>query len=360
MSDAQNSNLTVATIQCRNWDGSIPIQLSLASTSVSSPTIPPPIHTLVSRNTYLHVGLRAAVQRLQSFALIISPNVQQGTTMLHATEPDPSIQSLKEVDGLHSSVAHQSPSDADSNLMNQSNNSNNNNVTYPVCWFEDEETKMALRWQYFVGVLYDMHKNASVAIPWKIKLHFTNYPSLQILTIEYPHDILYNVQVFYKHSLKQAMAVISGNSKSAMNVTKESHGLLWDAITNGNYSSYQRVDLKITSSKQLSPIQAIPIRVLMNTTSPPIQRRIDGNQISLSLGQLLQEWLPEHFVVAPSEAIGTAVLTTTTTTIIPNNDTVQYWNVCGIQPPLSTNILDLWWNCSHPDYFLYVVLRTRL
>lgn len=272
---------------------------------------------------------------------------------MQVTEPDPGIQSQteEEDDGKEIAIRMQSTNiDVVKNL-----------VTYPVCWFEDEETKLALRWQYFVGILYDM--NANHAIPWKIKLHFTNYPSSQILPFEYPNDVIYNVQSFYKHSLKQAMAVVSGNSKTAMNVTKESHGLLWDAISNGNYSLYQRVDLKVgvsptTSTKPTSSspsIHAIPIRVLINTTAPPMQRRIDGTQISLSLGQVLHEWLPEYFIIDVPEGQSSE---TSTTIYKPNNDTVQCWKVCGIEPPLSTNIYDLWRNCSHPDHFLYVILLT--
>ena len=362
MSDTKKSSLTVATMQSRNWDGCVPIQLTLASTSVSSPTIPSPIHTLVSRNTYLHVGLRVAVQRLQSFALILSPTIQQGTNMMQVMEPDPGIQSQRIVDEDEKDLAHRMGSTNIGTDHSLPLHPIHLNATYPVCWFEDEETKMALRWQYFVGVLYDMKANH--AIPWKIKLHFTNYPSAQILPLEYPHDILYNVQSFYKHSLKQAMAVVSGNSKSAMNVTKESHGLLWDAITNGNYSLYQRVDLKVvpatsTKSSSLSPIHALPIRVFINATAPPIQRRVDGTLLSLSLGQLLYEWLPDYFYAdVPSD---TDARDTEAAIILytPNNDAVISWKVCGIEPPLSTNIYDLWRNCSHPDHFLYITLLTR-
>ena len=359
--NTKKSELTAVTIQSRNWEGCIPIHLTLASTSVSSPTIPPPIHTLVPRNTYLHVGLQVAVQRLQSFALLLSPNIQQGTNMMQVKEPDPGIQSQIEEEDDSTVRTEQIES---TNAGTEKSSSCNNRVTYPACWFEDEETKTALRWQYFVGILYDMKANH--AIPWKIKLHFTNYPSSQILPLEYPNEVLYNVQSFYKHSLKQAMAVISGNSKSAMNVTKQSHGILWDAITNGNYALYQTVDLKIvsatatkSSSSPIPSIHAIPIRVFVNTTAPPIQRRIDGNQISLSLGQLLHEWLPEYFVVDVPLTVDTNNAETSITTYKPNTYTVECWKVCGIEPPLSTIIYDLWRNCSHPDHFLYVLVLTR-
>jgi len=55
-------------LRSMNWAGSIPIILSLAPSSLSSPTMPPPIHRMVSRMTFLHLGLSDAVIRFYKFA----------------------------------------------------------------------------------------------------------------------------------------------------------------------------------------------------------------------------------------------------------------------------------------------------
>jgi Autophagy protein Apg5 len=350
MGETQPTSLVVSAsaTQTLNWDGRILIHLTLAPTSVSSPTIPPPIHVLVPRNTYLHVGLQSAVKRFYPFAPI-SPTFAIRGSVLQVSEPDPGVHSDEEDDQNVSSQLESTIS-----TSNDASNSNQKYVkfVYPICWFEDEETKMAIRWQYFVGLLFDM--TPSCSIPWKIKLHFNNYPTSQILPLEYP-NILTNVQACYKHSLKQSMTVATGTSKSAMNITKESHGLLWDAVSSGNFALYQRVDL-ISTQKQ--PLQAIPIRVLVNATNPPIQRRIDGTRSSIALGQLLHEWLPEHFLVM-EQSVTAADIPETTTIVQANHDTIRCWRICGIQPPLSTNILDLWRYCAQPDLFLYIVVLTR-
>jgi Autophagy protein Apg5 len=339
------ADVSALSTQNLNWEGRILIQLTLAPTSVSSPTIPPPIHVLVSRNTYLHVGLQSVVERLHPFAPI-SPNfASQGGMVLQISEPGPGADSTSTEEGNSENAKGVS---SPSNISQRPKK-----FIYPVCWFEDEETRMALRWQYFAGVLFDMKSSSSCSLPWKVKLHFNNYPSSQILPLESP-NLLTHVQASFKHSLKQAMTVATGNSRSAMNVTKESHGLLWDAVSTGNCSLYQRVDL-ISTQKQ--PMQAIPIRVLVNDTNPPIQRRIDGAKLPMSLGHILQQWLPEHFVALKgTDATSSA---TETTDVQPNQNTVSFWRVCGVQPPLSTNILDLWKCCSHPDQFLYIVVITR-
>ena len=58
----------IERLRAENWNGSIPVIISLAPTSLSSPTIPPPIHVLLSRHTFLHIGLKHAVMRLHKFA----------------------------------------------------------------------------------------------------------------------------------------------------------------------------------------------------------------------------------------------------------------------------------------------------
>jgi Autophagy protein Apg5 len=324
-----------AAMQAVNWGGSIPVHLTLAPTSVSSPTLPPVQHILVSRQTFLHAGLLPAVQRLHPFAPC-SPFLT-GRAMLHISEPDPGGES----DGDENDTKKNEAAENDAKETYQVAHSTNSAFVYPPCWFEDDDTKMAVRWHLFAGILFDLKLGKS--LPWKLKLHFTNYPSSQILPLEHP--VLSAVQATYKHSLKQAMTVVSSNSRTAMNVTKESHGLLWEAVTTANFQLYQRVDLVSPN-----PV-AIPIRVMLNS-NPPMQRRVDG-ETTMTLGRLLHTWLPEHF----SPSFGDAEEEEEDTAVKPN-ETVKLWRVCGIEPPLTTPILDLWKNCSHPDHFLYVVVLT--
>jgi hypothetical protein len=51
-----------------NWRGSIPVKLSLAPSSLSSPKGPESIHVLLPRNTYLHLSLEKQVRYFHSFA----------------------------------------------------------------------------------------------------------------------------------------------------------------------------------------------------------------------------------------------------------------------------------------------------
>lgn len=298
---------------------------------------------LVPRNTYLHTGLQRAVQRLHPFAPA-SP-LALGSLMIHVNEPDPGgaggAAAASEND--NESGSRDCKGEATKSVDNGSNNDGTTDIVnqhqqteqqpralhqrpfmYPVCWFEDEDTNMAVRWHLFAGVLFDL--KSSQKLPWRLKLHFTNYPATQILPLD--TDVLHTVQASFKHSLKQALTLQQGNSKGAMNVTKDSHGLLWDAVVNANIQVYRRVDLRLSKS----PV-TIPVRLLVNATDPPIQRCISGKDSeTTTLDDLLKKWVSDR--------------------------SISCCRVCGVEPSSATSLLDLWHQCAHPDQFLYIVVLT--
>mmetsp|Transcript_4749 Transcript_4749/g.11342 ORF Transcript_4749/g.11342 Transcript_4749/m.11342 type:complete len:117 (-) Transcript_4749:986-1336(-) len=69
--DAKSSNedFDLDALRKANFDGKIPVKVTLAQTSLSSAVIPHPMHTLISRQTFLHVGLEDSVRKLHEYAL---------------------------------------------------------------------------------------------------------------------------------------------------------------------------------------------------------------------------------------------------------------------------------------------------
>lgn len=190
---------------------------------------------------------------------------------------------------------------------------------YPECWFEDEANGVAVRWHFFAGILYDL-SFADNRLPWRLKLHFNNYPTSQLLPLG---DVVEScIQSMYKHSLKQALTLITTNSKAAMNVTKDSHGVLWESVRHSNWKLHHRVNLCPKRPVNFS------IRLLVNE-SPPIQRHVAYSS-DVTIRNVLNEWYPDF---------SSGVL-----------------KVCGIRPSLDTSIAELWHSCCHPDLFLYLIL----
>jgi Autophagy protein Apg5 len=359
--------LSLESLQATNWNGSIPIVLTLAPTSLSSPTLPPPIHVLVPRHTYLHTGLQSAVLRLHKFA----PTTLSFTSGMIRNEPDPG--SYGHGDDDNDTLPPDDKSDeTPTGPVASSSSSSLKSTEYPVCWFEDQETQIALRWHLFAGVLYDLKRD--LTLPWKIRLHFTNYPSSQILPLE-DRLVLTQIQNFFKNSLKQALCLTYGNSKAAMNLTKDSHGRLWDAVRStsinnyNNCTSYYPLYNQVASDYFPPPLDnskscQIPIRLFVNAR-PPIQRPCSHSlQDTTTLGSLLTQWLPEfNLLFTTSSKINTTNDFNHSNTEGGNDErqkvAVLRWRVGGIQPALDTTVLDLWKALCHPDRFLYITVLVQ-
>jgi len=138
-------------------------------TSLSSPTIPPPIHVLLSRHTSLHLGL-----------------VQDAVFWLPQFDP-PSFLFVNRVMDEPDDVEDSSHEEADTTKRRDSivepeadsARATSESDKCPRYWFKDDEIELPLQWQLFlVGVLYDCHscrsRGESNRLSWKIRVHFTN------------------------------------------------------------------------------------------------------------------------------------------------------------------------------------------
>lgn len=190
--------------------GCIPVQLSLAPTSLSSPTMPLPIYRMISRQSFLHIVLEDVVRVFHEYA----PNMNymmggdfqsidqgddissrdperetidsgsgngSGNTMINEDKIEDKIENDNDNDKIRENKNDEEHDDDDekkkkngsenekeegikskadegSNPNNTSNNDlpHHQHNPYPICWFEDEKTGTVLRWHIFIGVLYDL------------------------------------------------------------------------------------------------------------------------------------------------------------------------------------------------------------
>jgi hypothetical protein len=373
------------------------------------------------------------------------------TQRLVVEEPEPGqvSQDQEEKEREENGSISVSPSDLQQQLQEKKKD-----VVYPVCWFEDEASGVPLRWHFFAGILFDACSSTATAawqqqqqnhhhisstagespnhpppnsgeagevvfLPWKIRLHFTSYPSTQLLELGGGagggggDGVLTVVERSFKNSLKQALFLQHGNSKIAMNMTKQAHGQLWESILTTKYSIYRQVNAEYlqpmpkqqppnnsnnnntttgSSSSSSSTVQLIPIRILVDS-KPALQKKCSAEQQgeTLTLGGLLCQWVPEYFGQLVPVTTSTSSTSTSerivpdrdeaaavasgesneevgandashaddnSTVILPRDGTSISWHVGGIVPPLTTLVMDLWRAMSHPDHFLYIVVTT--
>jgi len=306
------------SVQESNWEGAIPVLISLAETSLSTPTAPEPLHAMLYRQTFLHIGLSFVIRRLHKFA-------------------PPSFHSpiiLREEDYDDGAVATRQESTA--KRKEQSG--------LPVCWFEDEATQRPLRWHVWVGVLYDLHNHPSEKLPWRIRLHFNNYPSKQILPLS-AGRVQEEVRGVYQNSLKQAVTLRTGQARSSLQLlTKEMHDELWESLQ----AKSRAFKLYNPIAKGLHPRldtnednTRIPIRVLINDR-PALQKSCSMDD-QLTLEELLLDWIPDVHLWGESDEA-----------------TLMDWRIHGVRVSLHCSVLKLWTQFCHPDFFLYISMFDSL
>ena len=396
MLSSQNKNeipgtaVTAATadmVRALNWSGSIPIVLSLAPSSLSSPTMPNPIHVMVPRQSYLFVALKDAVHRLHKFApevLMLSIHRNSNHSLVR-NEPN---------EGEDTNLSPQIPiSEMEPESATDTTDTSSTPTTpakkkppmdtaytsYPTCWFEDLDTKIPLRWQLSAGVLWDLKPHPKT-LPWNIRLHFTQNTSttssspLELLLLPLETDPWTAVQRYFKNSLKQALFLQNGSSKVAMNLSKQSHQHIWHAVVTVNYKLYQQVNhaelqqpFQQEANLQYAAVKLLPIRLLIDS-NPPIQKSVQYCNTTTSpstddsivtLGDLLTAWAPSLFQKSSQRQDNPDDLGTTTTITIPTDHDAQ-WTIQGLRNiSLSANLMELWYSLCHPDHFLYIIVTSK-
>lgn len=343
-----------------NWEGCIPVEITLAQSSLSSPSMPSPLYRMVPRQSYLHISLLDVIERLSMFA-VASPALQQQNGIVNHT------------------------------------------------WLEDNRTKKPLRWHLFAGVLFDLSLpigRKQQQLPWKLTLHFSSYPHDKILSLSNGLD---TIKQYYFNSLKQSLYMQYGNAKkSTSEITKHHHDILWESLKTNNYEMFfsvnQHLQLVLENhSSSGHKTLLLPVRVLVDSL-PVIQKpyritndrtttrrrnnpntNISNNALERStsscgtLGDLLLDWLPHlfHEVTLPTSTHFSNTddeISTPTINMEPKSQLLSSlhngvvkpredlhcttWSIQGITPSLKSSLLYLWYNLCHPDLFLYVIVRT--
>eukprot|EP00559_Dactyliosolen_fragilissimus_P000728 CAMPEP_0184867318 /NCGR_PEP_ID=MMETSP0580-20130426/25985_1 /TAXON_ID=1118495 /ORGANISM="Dactyliosolen fragilissimus" /LENGTH=440 /DNA_ID=CAMNT_0027367521 /DNA_START=49 /DNA_END=1368 /DNA_ORIENTATION=+ len=370
-------------IQRQNWSGSIPVVLSLAPTSLSSPTMPSHIHCLVSRQTYLHLALEKEIRYFHTFAPItlnfhISSSFARGEEQ-NDEKPDEAqlAEKGKEYNNKTDSTDTKGLDVDTHGKHGAATNSSSNNTSksaYPQCWFEDEESGIPLRWHLFAGVLYDLSRlrkvnnfnnstlfpfrgnNQNVSntfnayLPWRIRVHFTSYPTSGLLHFDSQQGVLHTIHQNFSNNLKQALYIQHNTNKIALMISKQYNSQIWESIVHSRWESYREindilqwkkkhVDMDVSPSPNLSEVGKskmndedrvqnslpchIPLRVMVDgrpalaKACKPIhpdasktdeksinENNHEGDQKNticpkqarlFTIGEILMSWLPDFF-----------------------------------------------------------------
>lgn len=167
---------------------------------------------------------------------------------------------------------------------------------------------------------------------------------------------------FYFHSLKQALFLLHGTTRSFNDLSVEQQRNLWKSIHLSDRSNYELIACSFRPTALLDGSRSNPVRAVDSTVSelkyipvrlictdkPAVQRPVviwRGSEDVSGSGRVerrLGEVLREDFADAA------------------HNDSSH--TLCcivqGVEVPFDAPIYDLWRLMSHCDLFLYITLRT--
>lgn len=107
-------------------------------------------------------------------------------------------------------------------------------------WLSFED--VPLKWHYPIGLLFDLHpgirnddadpdlsseKDSEEILPWKLTLHYTNFPLDQLIQMDPDHKVLLDTFI---NSVKEADFIRNGTAKVAMGMSKGDSDTLWRSV----------------------------------------------------------------------------------------------------------------------------------
>ncbi|XP_006822372.1 autophagy protein 5-like [Saccoglossus kowalevskii] len=253
------------------WEGRLPVAFSLSSDEVSVMEQPEPYYLLVPRQSYLTLVTDKVQKHFKTY-----------------TDPD----KVGEV------------------------------------WFEYEG--QPLKWHIPIGVLFDLYSFSST-LPWKITLHFQNFPDEELLGCRSKEAIESHFMACVKEAdcLKHRSQVING-------MQKKDHKQLWMGLQNDKFDQFWAINRRLMEHTGDEPFRNIPFRIYQVDKSyiQSLFRPVTDDGEPLTLGDLLKENLPD--IIPKIDACVTQVI------------------IQGVEPPLDTPIQWLSEHLSHPDNFLHI------
>lgn len=167
-------------------------------------------------------------------------------------------------------------------------------VASSEAWLEHDG--VPLKWHYPLGLLYDLYSGAEPAspssstsgeqhgsleegedcLPWKLTVHFSNYPEAQLLKLDasskHLHDLYINnvKQVSAHRSVSYALLRIftqadylrTGTGKSVMFLSKEDSEQLWRGVQQHNFDIFNSINTKLLNPQGVI-LRHLPMRLYL-------------------------------------------------------------------------------------------------
>lgn len=196
-------------------------------------------------------------------------------------------------------------------------------------WVESDGT--ALKWQYPIGLLYDLH-NTNSTLPWQLTVHLKGFPRGELL--EGPSREA--MEALFMSALKEADC-LKHRGHLMGELQRKEHKQLWLGLLNDKLEQFWGVNRKLMETQGEEHFRYIPFRIYQADSERPfiqkLIRPVSAEGSNLTLSHLVEAVKPHR------QHMGAVRVVTH-----------------GISPPLDTPLQWLSVNLSYADNFLHLVL----
>lgn len=207
-----------------------------------------------------------------------------------------------------------------------------------------------------IGVLFDLHGSES-DLPWKITVHFQGFPENELVRIPdiktlksnfmnvlkevFFFLILKNIPFWTKNTSK-ANYLKHGDGSKVNSLPLSDQDDLWDGLVSDNFDKYWKANRKLLA--QMPAMKSAAVRIFKPDSKSFIQLPINPlkeGETSITLLEALQTLSPTQFPKEKTEEISFDPI------------------IHGISMPLDTPLFWLSTVATHPDNFLYIMLKQK-
>jgi autophagy-related protein 5 len=229
-----------------------------------------------------------------------------------------------------------------------------------------------LKWHLPAGLLYDLYSGTSghsqdnngrgdnhltqdeedqlaKSIPWRLTLHFSEWPSEQLSKLDAEGMVLRDA---FTNSYKEASFIRHGSNRVVMSLSKDDATQLWQSVEQHNLQLFDQVNKKLLHPPGVA-LRSIPLKVYLpsaalgDSTSTPAQGHL----------KVVQSLVLPHVSSRQPQTLGTA-LNNLLPTLFPSRRSplLAIPVLHGAVVPLGVGLEELAETASYADGFIHLAV----
>ncbi|KAI5271860.1 putative autophagy protein Apg5 [Aureobasidium subglaciale] len=220
---------------------------------------------------------------------------------------------------------------------------------------------VALKYHYPIGLLYDLFSGSQPSdseddgteeaeqLPWKLELRYSEFPRQQLMELDADGKV---VRDCYVNAVKEADVIRNGKGNVYLGLSQVDCDTQWQAVQTHNLQKFNTINTKLLNPPGTS-LRNVPMKIYLPTA--PISNPGDG-EVQASI-RTVQDLVPLFSASRQANTLGMA-LNTILKTVFPSrrNPVLASPVLHGAVVPMSAPVEELMRAAAFADGFLHVVV----